>query len=84
MLNAEQEGALQVVCAFAETIRETTADHGTCPTGPMYAAANAAMGMDLVTFTSIIDMLVSGGMVKRTGSHSVQWVGPKKEKASSE
>jgi len=63
-------GALTVVMAVAETIRELKE----VPSGHLYAAL---MGkMDLEEYQSILRVIEGAGLIKVERSHLIRWIGP--------
>lgn len=68
---AQVDAALAVMKAVADAIR----DLGEVPSGELYA--RVMQHMDLRTYDRIIDRLIGAGLVQRTGSHLLRWVGPK-------
>ena len=72
MPSKEQIAAvLMAIKALADVIREK----GEVPSGELYA--NVMGHVSLETYNSMVDRLVGTGLVKRTNSHLLIWVGPK-------
>jgi hypothetical protein len=62
------QAAIEVLKVVASTIKEL----GSVPSGVLYA--HLAGYFDLNTYTSIIDTLVSAGVIKKEANHMLTWI----------
>ena len=71
MTKPQIHAAINATLAVAEAIREL----GEVPAGHLYAGLISVM--DLTQFDSLIAILCRAGVVERTSSHLLKWIGPK-------
>lgn len=67
--------AVKIAVAVADTIREL----GEIPAGTLYAVLMTRMSHH--DFEQLMGILVSAGLVKRSASHLLTWIGPAAEAA---
>ena len=65
----QRAAAVKMVLAVADAIR----DLKEVPAGHLYAGLMGHMSLE--TFESILGILVSAGVVRRSGSHLLTWIG---------
>lgn len=66
----------EFIRAASLALAEAIQDLGSVPSGELFVRVNAFL--DIHQYNAAIDVLVTGGLVRRESTHLLVWIGPPK------